>query len=153
MAICVILTYDMEFFTYVIGGRAWTHTYVFVSGSDKESVFAQSNFISNVQILKIDCSEFVTEEGRQRFCKLQLINLFQFKVQFGFSSSFCVYYGKRVQVAYIWRSQDFRMLKYTYIYIYILTRQKYVNFFLFSLRWKQYLLSKRVFLLFIFVRF
>lgn len=60
---------------YYRGARVWPPTYVLVSGSGKESVFQSNIICTDIENRLFWVYHF--KKGKQRFCKLQLINLFQ----------------------------------------------------------------------------
>lgn len=97
------------------------HLHIFCERIWQGQCICSVKFHRYCQILKFDGSEFIIEEED---CKLQLINLLQFPIPV--SNSSCVYNGKRVQVAYIWKSQDYK--RTLCVCVCTLTRQKYVNF-------------------------
>lgn len=102
MVICIIFTYNVDFSRQ--SGRVWTPSFfAFCERIWQGQCICSVKFHRYCQILKFDGSEFIIEEED---CKLQLINLLQFPIPV--SNSSCVYNGKRVQVAYIWKSQDYK---------------------------------------------
>lgn len=74
---------------YYRGARVWPPTYVLVSGSGKESVFQSNIICTDIENRLFWVYHF--KKGKQRFCKLQLINLFQINVWFRFSLKMLVF--------------------------------------------------------------